>query len=246
MNTKDGKKYMGIILAGIMVCAVFAAVMPAMVSAKDPTGASVDAGPTETWAGTASGSNASQGGYVTEINLTSNQQTGKWQGYYGNITGSIALKDSGGVQSMFNWDPTITGEVIATTLSSTPTWASTANVTTTERDHGTNGINAKWGWSSSSDDADQTFTATDCGVTIGGVTVTNSVGTANDAILPTGQNWKTVVVKNAASIDNKDDYMFVGIINDNGDSFKGGSDTCDYEMIVPSSGDTYYFYVELE
>ena len=53
-------------------------------------------------------------------------------------------------------------------------------------------------------------------------------------------------MKNAASIDNKDDYMFVGIINDNGDSFKGGSDTCDYEMIVPSSGDTYYFYVELE
>ena len=243
MNTK---KYTAIILAGIMVCAVFVAVMPAMVSAKDPTGAAVGAGPTETWAGTSSGSNVSQGGYVTEINLTSNQQTGKWQGYYGNVTGTIALKGTGGSHSMFNWDPTITGKVIATTLSTTPTWASIANVTTTERDHGTHGINAKWGWSSTSDDADQTFTATNCGVTIGSVTVANSVGTADNAILPTGEGWKTVVVKNAVSIDNKDDYMFVGIINNDGTSFKEGGDTCDYEMIVPSGGDTYYFYVELE
>ena len=109
-----------------MVASVFAAVMPAMVSAVDPTGAAVDAGPTETYAGTSAETNASQGGYVTEINLSATTQTGKWQGYYGNITGGISLKDTGGA-SMFDWTATITGEVIATTNSSTPPWGNYNN-----------------------------------------------------------------------------------------------------------------------
>lgn len=196
------------------------------------------------------GTDSAKGGFITETNLDTTQRTAKWQGYYGNISGKITLADSQ-AHYMYNWTWTAAkgGEVIATTNTSIPYWSGVAVVSTTERDDGTNGINAKWGWESDqSDDADATFSDATYDLVVAGTTLTNTIATADDAILPTGQGWKTAVIKDSSSIDSKDDYLFVGIINNDGTAFD--STTKDFQMIVPvgdtpTSTETYYFYVEM-
>ena len=196
------------------------------------------------------GTDIAKGGFITETNFDTEQRTAKWQGYYGNITGRIVLEDSQ-KHEMYNWtwNSSKGGEVIATTNTSIPYWTGVTNVTTTERDETSNGINAKWGWETDqSDDADATFSNDTYDLVVAGTSLTNTIATADDSILPTGKGWKTAVIKDSSSIDSKEDYLFVGIIKNDAEAFD--TTTKDFQMIVPvgdtpTSTDTYYFYVEL-
>ena len=61
-------------------------------------------------------------GNITELNITGRSQTKHWQGYYGEITGTIVLDDADN-WTMYDWpvaEPT--GEIYATPNASTPTW----------------------------------------------------------------------------------------------------------------------------
>ena len=195
------------------------------------------------------GTDNAQGGYITGLNATVEQSTAKWQGYCGNVTGSIVLEDSSG-NEMFNWGWTAAkgGEVFATTASSI-TWATLYAVDTAERDHATGGINALWGWQTDqTDDADATFNNAAGSVTVASTDISSTVATTADAILPTGQGWQTLVIADDDAVTARDDYIFVGLIcNDKTGVF--GS-TADYQLIVPvtdTPGTTvpYYFYVEM-
>ena len=54
-----------------------------------------------------------QGGNITRINITTNTQTGSWQGFAGNITGNIVLDDASG-DRFFSWDLfNVSGEIYA-------------------------------------------------------------------------------------------------------------------------------------
>jgi len=226
----------------VIVVALVAA-FTGIVSA-DPDGAGVSAGDTSTWAATTAGDDAAAGGDITALDLTIDQGTIKWQGYWGNITDMIVLADASG-NKMYDWGSatTLTGEVFATTADGVPAWTSVNSVTATERDNATTGIDALWSWTASSDDAGETFTLETASVTVAGVTTaSDAVATAVDAILPTGNGWQTVVITDATTIAGKDDYIFVGIINEDRTGYD--TTTVDYQMIVPGEA-TYYFYVEV-
>jgi hypothetical protein len=245
MNTKDGKKYTGIILAAIIVSAVFAMAMPAIVRAL-PQGATDDAGPTSTKSLTSAGSNISKGGYVTEINFSTEQRTAKWQGYYGNVTGSIVLED-GDDHEMFNWTwyASKGGEVIATTNDSIPPWESLAATAIDGSDMDT--IGSLWGWESTqSDDARHTFEDHDTSVVIAGISIGTTNGTDSLGAGNAGDFKEVVLTDGATAI--KKDFLFVAIINDDAIAFDGTAK--DFEMLVPvgdtpASTEQYYFYVEL-
>ncbi|PXF62093.1 MAG: hypothetical protein C4B59_00300 [Candidatus Methanogaster sp.] len=189
------------------------------------------------------GTDSAKGGFVTEMDLDGTSRTTRWQGYYGNVSGSIALADSQG-HTMFSWawNATEGGEVFATTNSSIPPWTGLTNNSTTQF---LNEIDADWGWTNDPvDDAGATLNAT-TNVNIADDSYQIAATTAG-ALQPYDSQWQCGAVA-TANPNERDDFVFVGIIQDGKTSFASGS--ADYEMIVPTPDDgsavTYYFYMEL-
>ena len=187
------------------------------------------------------GTDVAQGGFVTEMDLDTTSRTTRWQGYYGNVSGSIALKDSQ-ANTMFSWawDASKGGEVIATTNTSVPPWTSFTNVSGNST---VNAINTYWGWTSdATDDADATLNTT-LNVTIAGIGY--SINATTSGALG-GSGWRCGAI-NTTDPDGTDDFIFVGIIQNAINAFDGTKK--DYEMIVPTPDEgtpvTYYFYVEM-
>ena len=235
----------GIAVIVVALVAAFTGIVSAV-----PDGATADINVSKsTMTTAATGTDAAEGGYITGINLTSEQSTAKWQGYFGNITGSIVLADGNGVK-MYDWGEvgTVSGEVFATTSGSAPAWASANSVTIAERDNATTGINFLWGWTDTADDADATFNTTGSVTVAGLAEISGTVATTTGAILPAASNWQTLVITDVTTIATKDDYIFVGPINDTTTGYRGSP--VDYQIIVPEdietdSQNTYYFYVEI-
>jgi hypothetical protein len=252
MNTKGKKKYTGIILAAIVVCAVFAMAMPAIVRAG-PQGAGYDEGATGTFTKATSGTDAAKGGYISEANLSTSSQTTKWQGYYGNVSGHIALEDASG-NEMYNWTWAASngGEVFAVARASVPTFTdvdtndiTAANVDTALTTDGT--------WSGTGSDS--------VAITFGGDNDNSVFYVSGQTVGATSRNkmntlkssggvsaFEEVILTDQGAINDVSDMIWTCLINDNAENFKGT--TSDYQMIVPTtdSGDatvTYYFYVEL-
>ena len=211
----------------------------------------VDNGTAETKNYAASvGSNDSIGGYVTELNLTGTQQTDKWQGYYGNVSGTIKLSDSNGY-TMESWDAASpVGEVYAIVSGSLPaSWAAFATGTVTLTD-----LDTAFGIDSSAlDGAVETFTVQSSTFDLAGTAVTQSNrAVKTDGAVVDDATWETVALYDGDGTTQAD-YLFAGIINQNQPSFKsqepGVTDLCDFQMIVPEDPDsgatTYYFYMEM-
>ncbi len=79
----------------------------------EPEGAVIDSSTTETPAARSAGSLTTAGGSFTTLVLNATSQTQKWKAYVGNISGTLALRDSTNL-SIYRWDlTTITGEVYA-------------------------------------------------------------------------------------------------------------------------------------
>jgi len=194
------------------------------------------------------GTDDAQGGFVTEIDFAAVAVTAKWQGYYGNVSGSIALKDSQG-NAMFTWDWNAAdgGEVIATTNTSIPPWALVNLTNATDM----TAMETAWLWDANTSDGPLiTFENNTDDVTIAGILVNNTNGTSRLGAGTAG-DFTEVVLKNGASAGaDKDDFLFVGIINASKEAFDGTIK--DFEMLVATpdtvaAGDTetYYFYVEM-
>jgi len=230
----------------VIVVALVAA-FTGIVSA-DPDGTDVSTGTAaSTWVANSAESDAAGGGYITGIDLTVEGSTAKWQGYYGDIASTIVLEDGSGNQ-MYDWGAvtTLSGEVFATTADSAPLWANVNSVDATELAAATIGINGLWGWEDTADDADATFDTLGT-ITVAGTTISDTVATATDKILPASQGWQTLVIADAAPVVTKADYIFVGLIQDGATGYN--TVAADYQLIVPTPDDetseTYYFYVEL-
>ena len=75
---------------------------------------------------TSASNNSAIAGNVTELNFESNSVTNTWQGYYGNISGSIKLGDSNN-NTLYDWSSASpTGEIYATRSGATPAWGTIA------------------------------------------------------------------------------------------------------------------------
>jgi len=241
------RKTIGIAVIVVAVVAAFTGIVSAV-----PSGATeLEVGANETRGELIGAELGAVGGNVTEVNITIAQQTAKWQGYYGNVSGTIVLDDVA-LNTMYSWiidEPT--GEVYATPLGSIPVWtnythaANTTNVSSAFN-LGTSGTGV-------ADNATDTFNAAShTAFDLAGTTITGDVGPCAKTFDGTPSAvWETVILTDGTVTATTTDYLFVGLIRESGTSFKGTTDPCDYQMIVPDNpedgGDatTYYFYVEV-
>lgn len=63
-------------------------------------------------------------GNVSELNFEANTSSSTWQGYFGNVTGTIVLGNANN-KTLYNWNLTSpAGQIYATRLATVPTWGS--------------------------------------------------------------------------------------------------------------------------
>lgn len=235
MDTKETKKYTGIILAAIMVASVFAMAMPGIVSAL-PQGATVTAGTEERATVVSPGNDTTEGGNLTQVDLDVDSMTERWAGYYGNVTGNISLGDGTDDIYQWTWTPYDEGEVIASTAGSGISWDALENGAATD-------VDTQWGFSSGSDQAEDAF-ADFTTFTIGDQTMTDCPAEDTNG----AGAFKTAIVKDNTTVTAKTDLLFVCPIDNDGATFN--NEVHDFEMIVPTKDaidqtEQYYFYVEL-
>ena len=187
-------------------------------------------------------------GNVTAVNFISNAITQTWQGYFGNISGTILLGNSNN-ETLYNWQSASpSGQIYATRDSNVPAWASIrcANSTNIAAEELVLGVNS----AIDSDSVNRTFT--------------NTTGFNPFYVGPihinASQNCFAVNLHNSTS--NPDQRFSEVILHDNSqlvytalltsDTIGFDNRTHDFEMIVGEDGHSgnvlstlYYFYLEL-
>jgi hypothetical protein len=207
-----------------------------------------------------------EAGNVTAVVIDGTKVTEAWQGYYGNITGTIVLDDANNA-TFYDWSlPDPTGEIYASNYSSV-TWSNVYCINVSQ--NGTNpirpggivsningsqielnfGINA-----TDLDGLNETFNATytdTTGFKVGAITIDIDDG-CSLAQLYTDESrdsgWEELLLTDNTSL------IFTALIRDDADMYKtAGGETADFQMLVLENGHpgsestttSYYFYVEL-
>ena len=242
------------------------------VSAVEPTGASINAAAPQTAPNDTASSNPAYGGNITRADFTGYSTTRSWQGYFGNVTGTIQLADSND-KVLYNWTlANPEGEVYAST-NSTITWGNIQcfNYTSTGTladDTGQAGATSRFGinlttletrFNMSSDDVDgvnETFTLVGAG--------THDQFFTASRQFDIGECWNSRIFSNVG-LGESNKYeevllyepattslIFTAIIEETSVLGYDGGDN-DFEMLVLENGHgtdtaatTYYFFVELE
>lgn len=203
------------------------------------------------------GVNASAGN-LTQLNIESVTRTLRWQGYYGNVTGTITLDDANN-NTFYDWALTSpSGEVYATNDSGTIQWALTKcfnnsaegpgfnctgqgevclNITTVEQE-----------WysmeASDSDGVDETFDSV-ASLTVGSNVLTNCPATRlYENSSQSVSHWNEALL----TINNTHTLIYASIIED--DAYGFNNETWDFQMLVGDNGELegvtpYFFYTEL-
>ncbi len=202
-------------------------------------------------------------GNVTELTITDQRSTRFWQGYFGDVTGTIVLDDANN-NTFFAWNLiNPQGEVYAVNTSTVPSWQ---NVTCVNLTSGAavsddvrinlDGVNEQYGMEGAYlDSFNYTFNQTlGVDVIIGPRTVTGAQG-CSEAYSFVDGSWQNSVFRETLVHDNDSALIFVAILEINQDGFRSGVDNHDFQMLVAENGapggpdittTTYYFYVELE
>ncbi len=233
-------KILGILLIAILNICLIAAV---------PTGPSNIQFISSGRYGVTTASNVSAvAGNLTELTFTANTVTQTWQGYFGNISGSIKLGDANN-NTFYDWtSASPNGEIYATQKSDTPTWGSIACATQGQvNSEDTNlGINQ----ATDQDSVNRTFLNN---------TAFNAFYVGNININDT-QDCRVVNLYNSTAAPTTDfqelllhdgtDIVYTALIKQ--DTLGFDSRTHDFQMLVGEDGHLgntaptpYYFYVEL-
>jgi len=214
------------------------------VVAVDPQGANYSGEVTTTRGATEPEGHSAYAGNVTRLDVTGFSTTQYWQGYYGNVSGTIQLADSGG-NALYNWSAASpSGEVYVVNKSSNVAWDSIAcfNVTL-NGDNLENDFNVS---NSAVDGLNETFKLDDhAGFTTAGTVF--SSGQCNNTKL---YNNAGVGTFDEVLLTDGSDIVYASILLVDTVGFDGN--THDFEMIVLENGASgkatatnYYFYVEL-
>ncbi|MBL7055895.1 hypothetical protein ISS07_03215 [Candidatus Woesearchaeota archaeon] len=198
-----------------------------------------------------------QAGNVTALKINATRITNRWQGYYGNITGTITLDDADN-NTLYSWDLlSPEGEIYAVNDSKSVLWSqvicmnmtdpTTANVNVT-----LTALENSLGMGSNDvDGVNETFNNTRGG----SFTVGSSVTIGDDS----GCGWTSLNVNDGSDevkfnetilTDNGSNHnvIYAAILEQDQQGFQGSN--LDFQMIVGDNGDEieateYYFYVEL-
>ena len=187
-------------------------------------------------------------GNVTELNFESNSVTNTWQGYFGNISGSIKLGDVNN-NTLYDWtSASPNGEVYATRASGVPSWASIvcADETAIGLEDTALGVNQVF----DQDSVNRTFLNTTSFNTffVGNININTTqncraVNLHNSTGAPSS-NFQEVLLHDGSSL------VYAALISQDAVGFDNR--THDFEMLVGENGHSgdvattpYYFYVEL-
>jgi len=187
-------------------------------------------------------------GNVTEINFEANVSTSTWQGYFGNITGTIVLGNANN-QTLYNWNLTSpAGQIYATREWTVPTWSSIrcADQTEVDAEDADLGVNQ----TVDQDSVNRTFlnSTTFNAFFVGGVninTTQNCYATLlNDEAGAPSTDFAEVLLSDTANL------IYTGLITSPALGFDNRAHQ--FQMLVGEDGhdgDTtatpYYFYLEL-
>ena len=251
------------------VLALLLVFLSSQVLAVVPSGASVTSVQNETAPADTPGNHSAIAGNISEITLTAFSSTQSWQGYYGNVSGTIQLADSTD-NVFYNWSESSPSGEVYSTVNGSVSWTYvecfnfTANGTFTG-DLAYAGNTSQSGMDLSmlegnytiiSDDADgvnETFTLLGAG--------THDEFFTNSYNFSVGECQNTRVYSSGgAGVSNQFEeilmydplgrnVIFASILDENVLGFDAAAH--DFEMLVLEDGHgnsattTYYFYVEL-
>jgi hypothetical protein len=197
-----------------------------------PGGAEVTEGTSETGTETIVDTSSIEGGNVTFIDTYSKQITSNWAGFFGNISGAIVLQDSSS-NTFFQWTITnFNDSVVYAASGAISNWGG-ANIVPAN-----NTVVPGYISSAGLDNFTETF---------------DSTGDFNSSSLNKGLVPYTATLNGGSGLrtyalyaDNEGENIWAGVVKDDTTSFKGGSETVDYQILVPAQAlTTYSFYLEL-
>lgn len=181
-------------------------------------------------------------GNVTQISIDALAITDSWQGYYGNVSGTIGLWD-GNNNTFYNWSmATAVGEVYAA-RSGTITWSNIqcANSTEIAAEEAALGQSA-----SDADSVSNTFTSTTHpALNVGSVAISANTCPATNAFNASGAQSSTFF---QILLDDGTNRVYTTPLNS---SVGFNGQTWDFELLVGEDGHgntattPYYFFVEL-
>jgi len=234
-------KIFGILLLGVL-CVV--------VAQATPTGPSnINAISSSRYPVTSASNLSAVAGNVTEVNFISDAITPTWQGYFGNVSGTILLGNSNN-QTLYDWNlASPSGEIYATRTSATPAWNDVrcADQTEVNSEDTTLGVDQ----SIDPDSVNKTFLNTTSfnSFYVGSVNINTSLNCrAVQLYNGTGassSSFQEVVLSDGSNL------VYTSLLANDANGFD--NKTHDFEMIVGENGhlgDTtstpYYFYLELQ
>jgi len=199
-----------------------------------PGGANVTEGASSGASGTSSTSTNIEDGNVTFLDVYSQQVTGKWAGFFGNVSGAIVLGDSSN-NLFYSWTiSNFDGAVVYASNDTVSNWGD-ANILVANTSVVPSFIDGD-----GADNFTNTFSANEA--------FTSS--SLNKANTPYAQTWqdgsqgtlKTYALYSAADNAN----IWAGLVDDDSASFQGAAVTVDYQILLPAQAlTTYNFYLEL-
>jgi hypothetical protein len=217
-----------------------------------PTGLAVEDSERANFSVNSAKSTTAEAGNVTELQINTTQITRRWQGYYGNISGTITLEDASG-NIFYDWSASgsegfsPTGTIFAANDSSI-TWADVICVNFTANSSNNEGINkslleTKYGMASNdADGISQTFDSVG-NVSIGSRDLVNCPGTnvyTNSSQVTTRWN-ETLLTQNTTN-----SVIYASQVENNKYGFN--NQTWDFQIMVGENNGalaTYWFFVEL-
>lgn len=235
-NNKVEMKKMKTKMNAVLILLLAFALIATPVSALVEGATTVTEGTQSESGGDTALSDNAEGGYINSLDIAGSTQTSMWQGYYGNVTGTLTLEDSSG-NSMITWIyDDKGGEVFATTNQSADFTSIAAQTAT-----GADALLSYMDNATMSDSVADTFESTyGSNIEIGRTTI----GSSSAAVVTLNTNFTEVILKDGA-----DSLIWTAIINPNKNGFDGVAH--DFQMIVPEDNagtsvvTAYYFFLEL-
>jgi hypothetical protein len=233
-----------------------------------PNGATVTPGTPDRAGNDTAGEDEAYAGNITELSINGISVTQSWQGYFGNVTGTIELADSSD-NVLYNWSTTTpSGEVYAST-NETITWTNiqcfnfTANGTRAGAGGETAGgvnlggtnlsqLEAEFGLASDDvDGVDETFTEANSHAEFFTANLQFAAGECASTDVFDSSGATDGTFENVLLYEpDTSSVVFASVLEDDATGFD--SATHDFEMLVLEDGHgadvdstTYYFFVEL-
>ena len=200
-----------------------------------PAGGTTTHGGSETGTGSSTTTQNADGGNVTYVNVSGTTITGRWAGFFGNVSGQIELQDAS-ANTFYQWTVSnLTNAVVYVSNGTITDWTSSniENINSSNTTHYPAFLQT-----TASDNYNNTFGISD--------TFTSaSLSVANTNYTTTYQGGSSGTLRTYALRSIADANMiWAGVVQDDVNGFN--SNDLDYQVLVPANTTTSYnFYLEL-